>query len=364
MFGKKSKEKLNEQQNDVEVVDEKKPLVVGEKTVDGVKNNKTVADPKKVVGEIKEEDRPGFFDFKKVGEYTNEYQKKIESNRIALNKFYTRDRIIRYSVVVICLFGFFFSWLYILNQLQMKGLGFGIIGASAAIMIIYLVISKVITKNTSGNYLNSYYSNLNLSTFIDSKKFRGLTYDLNTKKTKKDFEENGAFSNISRILPRNEVNFLYNGKTPVNVCDLAAFSIGKDKYERPVFVGKYLTISNVYKGEDPIYIYLKGYKLALPPTAIDEVAKVYNSQSVTIQTNNKQYKKSLEAKTIELLDKYVCNNILLDATIVIKKGVTYMCLGYSDEFEVIPFKSKFNPEPFKQYLSDLDLFIKVNSEIK
>jgi hypothetical protein len=109
------------------------------------------------------------------------------------------------------------------------------------------------------------------------------------------------------------------------------------------FVGKYLVVPNTNEGAE-IIIYLKGNKRALPPTTLDSYEVLEDSKTMVVYGPS-DGKKLLSHPVREALKAIETDATLVDLAISIKRGTTYIAMGYEDTLMVLPMDKPFNPAP-------------------
>ena len=86
---------------------------------------------------------------------------------------------------------------------------------------------------------------------------------------------------------------------------------------------------------------------------LEEVKIVKDDKWMTIYSNNKKWEETLNSKVMKLVNALKPNNELVDISISIQPGTTYIALGYDDPLMVIPLDRPFNQEPVRFYKKDI-----------
>lgn len=227
-------------------------------------------------------------------------------------------------------------------------IGVAVVSLAGVLTYSYLTRKKMTQKMRE--YFSVFYGNLNNYVF-GSKSFDKVVFENPGKIEDHLFTDSLLYKDILEVRSRGATTFEFEGK-PILVCDCAG-SIKDDKRVRPVFVGKYLVTGNQYKGKKPVYIYIKGDERALPPTNLDEVKVVKDDKTMTVYSDNSKWDKEISAKALKIINSLKTNKELVDISISIQPGTTYIALGYDDPLMVVPLDRPFDQNPVKIYKKDI-----------
>ncbi len=225
------------------------------------------------------------------------------------------------------------------------------IAVVAVVIVVLLVLSYFKRKKTNvmmKDYFNKFY------TYTDEYVFHGtgvtnLQGNIDSKLTREEFEECGLYKDIFSVGSRASLLFNYGGKK-CGIADAAAQVRGQ-KSAVTVFVGKFFRAPNTYKGE-PLVIYLKGNDRALPPTGVDDMDVITEDKTMIVRGNDLA-KKSFTKKIKDAVKAFKTDDTLVDLTIKIEEGKTFVLLGYEDTLMILPMEKPFNPGPTAHYRDDM-----------
>lgn len=171
------------------------------------------------------------------------------------------------------------------------------------------------------------------------------------KITLEEFNECKLYKDVIEAGSRGLTNLKYN-KLEMSIVDCAG-NVKADKRVKPVFVGKMLRAKASYKGDKPIFVYLKGNERALPPTAIDEVKNVLENDKMVIRTEAKDWKKVLNGNVMKIIESIKTDKILVDVAISIYENRVFVMMGYDDPLMVLPLQTEFDCGPTEVYKKDI-----------
>jgi len=201
-------------------------------------------------------------------------------------------------------------------------------------------------------YFASFYENSYKYAFSDVE-VTDYVGNLDCKLSDEAFNACLLYKDVYKVGSRYFSTFSYKG-SECSICDCAAQTKGA-KSLQTIFVGKYLTVSNDYKGKG-LYIYIKGNKRAIPPNNLSAFELVEDNKDYCIYGE----KKSLTPAIRTALNKIKTNKTLVDVAISVQPGKTYFALGYEDNLMVIPLQSSLDPRPYEQFRNDIALFMGIS----
>lgn len=287
--------------------------------------------------------------------YKDERLQGIETARETFYKAYKKTNTIKWIVALAGIVIVIAGWLvpqYIPGVSSNSGLSFGItIGVAAVGLIGILVYNSIAKKKNQAaldTYFNDYYRLNNEYVFGD--KVTNMQGGVSSKLDAELFKGCDVYEDVYKVGSRDCLSFELDGR-PIIYSDAAAQVKGK-KTLRTVFVGKFVAFDNNYTGGD-ILIYFKGNKRALPPTNIKD-REIYSDKKNLVVYGGAGTKKFLTKPVREALAKFQTNATLVDLTVSVREGKTYVLMGYEDTLMVLPMEKPFNPVPTEQLASDTD----------
>lgn len=318
------------------------------------------------VQEKKEEPKnPDDIDLKANFEYNDNHLKDIENGRQEFLKYVKKQNIWKWVCSGSAIGLLLFSFIYLISMQKdnppLKITGYCLLGVSIAIILVYYLINRKITNKRMNAYLKRYYADTNAYVF-GQENFSDVNGNTEGKIANYEFNNCHLYKDVSTVGSRNIVNFKIGGKIDCKMCDCAAQKTTMKRLE-PLFIGKYLITPNNYNNDDDIIIYLTGNSRALPPNNVEQLPKVLNTKRMIIYSNNKNYESVVKANVRQNLANLITNNVLVDASIAITKGSTYVGLGYDDCLMVLPLQEKFNPRPVEKFKSDMKIIAEIIIEL-
>lgn len=285
--------------------------------------------------------------------YTSSYMENIENERARFLGTYRLHNTFKWIITAIAFAAMIVAFLVIPNQIPgttgtivMSAVAVG----ALALVLVYTFVSKKYIQKKMHAYFNLYYDNVNK--FVFDENVTNMQSQFPGKIVPEAFTDNKLFKDVTDVGSRGLTEFEYKG-TPIAVCDCAGQTLNEQKRVVPVFVGKYLYAASNYQFDEPLYIYYKGDKRALPPTNLKEVKVVFESDKMIVYSNNSEWKKVLSAPVKKILDSIKVNKELVDVSISLQKGRMFVCMGYDDPLMVLPLQEQFNPKPNEIYKKDV-----------
>ena len=286
--------------------------------------------------------------------YETEELKIIEDERIKFLQEYRSKNRFKSIIFFVVMFAMLATFIVIPNVSSGSTWGLPVMISVAVVLLAVVLGYSYLTRKKMTQrmreYFSIFYSNMNKFVF-DSKSYDKVLFENPGKIEDHLFTDSLLYKDILEVRSRGATTFEFE-KKPILVCDCAG-SVKDYKRVKPVFVGKYLVTGNKYDGKEPIYIYIKGDQRALPPTNLEEVKIVKDDKSITIYSNNSKWDSVLNTKVMKLVRALEPNQELVDISISIQPGTTYIALGYDDPLMVIPLDRSFNQEPVRLYKKDI-----------
>ncbi len=307
----------------------------------------------------KESDDPIYDKVVESFEYSDDSLKQIEENRKVFLSFYNKQKIIKWVVGIICLVIVVCAWVLLPNigkdsdgKQASWVMPTMVITVALALVLTFtysLLIKRVINRKMR-EYFTNYYQCVSDFT-LKGKQFSNIQIQTPGKIEKIQFDENLLYKDVVDVGSRGLTDFDYNGLHLMVV--EAAAQVKTDKRMLPVFVGKYLVGPASYDDANPIIIYIKGDKRALPPTNIDEIKNVLEDDKFLVYSNNANWKKVLTKDILSKIKKIKTGKQLIDVAISLHNGKIFVCLGYDDPTMVLPLEHGFDPSPMMEYKEEL-----------
>lgn len=320
-------------------ISETKDQPISNCSIDDVKNNisdeqvkKTIQKPNKI-------------------EYGNPLLKSTDDARLVFYKYYKITNIIKW-VVTFFILGIIIAAYFVLVNIE-NGITWTFVSTAVALALlaVYTIVMNQLKKKKMDNYFAEYYGNSTKFVF-DELHYSDVLNDPKEKIDSLDFIASNIYKDIISVPSRNVTHFTFK-KTQMMICDCAG-QVKTKKRIAPVFVGKMLIAPNNYDDDNGIIIYYTCKKeLALPPTNLDGVQKVFEDKKIQIFTNNDKYAKTLNKLVKDSINKISMDDVLIDMTISIQKGKTFVAMGYDDSLMIIPFENQFKPSPLISFKNQL-----------
>ena len=277
-------------------------------------------------------------------DYVDEDLQAIETARVNFFKIYKKQNLIKWIVTGIILVAILGTWLGVTltgNGTQNWATVTILVVVAVAVIglgVYSVMFRKKLDKAMKG-YFADYYTHNNHYVFGDQ--ISSLTGTVDDKLDAAMFNAAGLYKNVAKVGSRDCLHFVYKGKSIV-MAD-AAGQINGQKSLQTCFVGKFIAVPNVNEGAE-IIIYLKGNKRALPPTTLDNYQVLEDGKTMVVY-GPADGKKILTHAVREALAAVDTDATLVDVAISVKRGMTYIAMGYEDNLMVLPMDKPFNPAP-------------------
>lgn len=277
-------------------------------------------------------------------DYVDEDLQAIETARVNFFKIYKKQNLIKWIVTGIILVAILGTWLGVTltgNGTQNWATVTILVVVAVAVIglgVYSVMFRKKLDKAMKG-YFADYYTHNNHYVFGDQ--ISSLTGTVDDKLDATMFNAAGLYKNVAKVGSRDCLHFVYKGKSIV-MAD-AAGQINGQKSLQTCFVGKFIAVPNANEGAE-IIIYLKGNKRALPPTTLDNYQVLEDDKTMVVY-GPADGKKILTHAVREALAAIDTDATLVDVAISVKRGMTYIAMGYEDNLMVLPMDKPFNPAP-------------------
>ena len=288
--------------------------------------------------------------------YPHESLQKVENEREIFWKSYKIHNTLKMIVMMVCLaaiiVAFFVFPTFIPKEKSALQTGLTIMVAIISLGGTYgysVYVRKKFDKKMK-SYFDLYFNSVNEYVF-SGKGFSDVELQKPGKISLEEFNECKLYKDVVESGSRGLTTFKYKG-IDVSIVDCAG-NIKAEKRVKPVFVGKMVRTPASYKGEKPVYIYLKGNERSLPPTAIDEVKNVLEDKKLVVRSDYKDWKKVLSGPVMKALEGVKVGKILVDVAIAIYGGKAFIMMGYDDPLMVLPLQTEFESKPTEVYKKDM-----------
>ena len=290
--------------------------------------------------------------------YPHEALQKVETERRIFWKSYRTHNTLKMVVMFVCMaaivVAFFVFPTFIPGKLQV-GLTIAVAVVALGGTYAYSVFVRRKFDRKMKEYFELYFRSVN-EYVLGEKGFSDAELQNPGKITLDEFNECKLYKDVVEAGSRGLTTFKYNG-IEMSIVDCAG-NIKAEKRIKPVFVGKMLRSTASYKGDKPVFIYLKGNERALPPTNLEGVPGVLEDEKMAIYTECKDWKKVLNGPVMKALEAIKTDNILVDLGVAIYEGKVYIMMGYDDPLMVLPLQTEFDYKPTESYKKDMAVVVK------
>ena len=283
------------------------------------------------------------------------YDVLIEEARKDLYKSYSTSRKISnilMLVIVVAICGVMF--LIISNNQILRIVGYVLGGLLVVGMIVYYILNRKKFPNRVKDYVALVSNKVNERMFNDPA-FKDLQFNNEEKLTMEDLIGDGIYAEASGINSRNVVHGIFNDRTFLfGEAGLVRPSTRKQQVP-PLFVGRYISITNDLKFDGRIVLNFKNPKepLDLPNAVSDLVALEEKEDFVVYGAEGLEYQKIINHEVIAKLRKLEIKGHLLNVNVVFWSGHTAAYLSYDDAIMSVPFDKAFDKDAFEQSFVDL-----------
>lgn len=302
-------------------------------------------------------------------QFSNEYDdprlEKIEAARIVWHRAYKKMARIKFIVSIVILLAILTGWLVptlVMKEAGMTplfiGLGCAVVGIVG--LLVFGYFQRRHDRAGIQAYFQAYFDSVNDYTLSDLGA-TNIEGSVDSKITKEEFLEGGAFDAAASVGSRDNILFNYKGMD----CAMAeaAAQVDAGKALQTIFVGKYLrTHNNVEVGREGLILYFMGNDRALPPKKLESLHLCENGSKYRVYGASAD-KRVLTKKVRDALAKIRTDKLLVDVTICIQSGRTYWYLGYEDDIMVLPNDKPFDPRFVKKYKEQIALILDAALEL-
>ncbi len=289
--------------------------------------------------------------------YPHEALQKIENERTIFWKSYRFHNTLKLIVMMFCLAMIIVAFIVFPTIFPKEksglqtGLTIGIaILALAGTYGYSLFVRKKFDKKLK-EYFGLYFNSINEFVFEDKAYSDVEVAPQPGKITLEEFNGCKLYKDVIEAGSRGLTTFKYN-KLEMSIVDCAG-NIKAEKRVKPVFVGKMVRAKASYKGEKPVYVYIKGNDRALPPTAIDDVKNVLENEKIVVRSDAKDWKKVLNSGVMKAIESIKTDKILVDVALSIYENKVFVMMGYDDPLMVLPLQNQFDCGPTETFKKDI-----------
>lgn len=301
-------------------------------------------------------------DEKGAYEYDNPKLSAMEEARKAWKKSYRLSSILKVGISTFCLLLIVLAWV-IPTTVMGSSAGsvplYIALGTAAGSLVIMALTSFLVKKKQNrfvSTYFHAFYKPMDEYLFegLDIANVQG---DVDTKLSQEEFDGGKAFKKTHNVGSRDSLTFTYKG-VDAAVSDAASQEEGKNRALMVTFVGKFLRMHNNLKLDNGVIFYFKGNDRAIPPTGIIGATPAIKNDYYNVYGLGKDIAK-IPSETMMLIEKIRTNKLLVDVTISIQSGRTYMYLGVEDTLMILPNKDQFNPNYLIAYKQIFASFLEI-----
>ena len=311
--------------------------------------------------EIKEESNPNLQTIEKADEDAEPYDVVIENDRKALFAEYNKSRKVSNILTVIVLVIAVGAMILITQQdVAMTIIGWCLAGATVVGLLLYYALTKNKFPNKTRDYIKKITVSLNQRTFADEK-FTDLVTDPTEKVAVEDMVGDDVYDTLGNIASRNVVRGKYNGKDFM-YGEVALNKAGATKKDAPLFVGKYISISNKLQMKGRVIINLKKAENPVDlPTKVGDLEVLKETPDFVVYgIKSNDFENNLGTEFLSKIKQLMPVDHLMNTNVVIWGGKTGIYLSYDDESMALPFDKPFNKAANEQIVENLLVGLECN----
>ena len=283
------------------------------------------------------------------------YDVLIEDARKDLYKQYSTSRKVSnilMLVIVVAICGIMF--MIISNNQVLKIVGYALGGALVVGMIVYYILNRKRFPNKVKDYVALVSNKVNERAFNDPA-FSDLKFNNEEKLAMDDLVGDGVYAEATGINSRNVVHGKFHDRTFLYGEAALVRPQTRKQQVPPLFVGKYISVTNDLKFDGRIVLNFKNPKepLDLPNAVNDLVALEEKEDFVAYGAEGVEYQKIINHQVIAQLRKLEIKGHLLNVNVVFWSGHTAAYLSYDDAIMSVPFDKALDKEGFEQSFADL-----------
>ena len=291
-------------------------------------------------------------------DYDSDHLSKIDEARQIFLNTYKKKNTLKTVVMMILLVVILAGWLVPSMIEAWKNaalvIAMVVLAICLGIMGVYSYFFKKKSEVWIRDYFQTYYHHL-YAYAIENIDVSAIESDMSMKITEDECAACKLYKDIYKVGSRYNASFKYHD-LDCAIVDCAA-QVRGEKMLQTAFVGKFLRTPNTYRGNG-LYIYVKGNKRALPPTATDGMKVLEETKKHIIwgeDADRKYLTKAMKDKIFAI----ETNTVLVDFAISLQEGRTYFCLGYEDTLMVIPMEHQLDLNPIHEFKENFGKFLDI-----
>lgn len=228
-------------------------------------------------------------------------------------------------------------------------------GVAILTLIVFSIIIRRIARPDVQGYIVTASSAVNEFTFADNR-FTTVKYDPSDKLQLEEVSSDGAFLDLVRTASRNVCEGYFEGRS-FKVCETAFFKAPQGRKQMPVFIGKYLSLTNNLHFEGRIVFVSKGETDADIPDGLGDLLQVENEGKFFAYAPSESIYNELDKKFIKAIKDIEVKNHLMNLTVILWAGRTIIYASYDDATITLPFYEKYQEDTAVQYRENLISFL-------
>ena len=277
------------------------------------------------------------------------YNEIVEEERKAIMAQNKKSSIIS-TISMFVVVGLSVAGIILLNIVPI--LSYILMGVAIAALITVMVITKRIARPDVKGYVVKASTAINRFVF-NGQAFTDVKSDPTDKLELQDVFSDGAFEGISRVASRNVVEGKYNGRS-FKVCETAFFKPGEGKRrEAPVFIGKYLSLTNDLHFEGRVVLIKKGEQDTDLPDGLSDIVGIENDEKFFAYAPDEKTYKALNKNFVKAIKEFPVKDHLLNLTVILWAGRTIAYASYDDPTITLPFYEAYQADTAVQYRDNL-----------
>ena len=280
------------------------------------------------------------------------YHEVVEDERkVLLGQQKKSSRLSTLSIILVMAFSITGIFLLQVNAI----ISYVLMGLAIITLITFSIIIRRVARPDIQGYIVKASTAINEFTFSDNR-FTNVKYDPSDKLELQDVANDGAFLDLARTASRNIVEGQFNGKS-FKVCEAAFFKAPQGKKQVPVFIGKYLSLTNDLHFEGRIVLVSKGETDADIPDGLEDLVQVENEGKFFAYAPNENSYKELNKKFIKAIKEIEVKEHLMNLTVILWAGRTIVYASYDDATITLPFYEQYQENTAVQYRQNLIDFL-------
>lgn len=186
---------------------------------------------------------------------------------------------------------------------------------------------------------------------FDDPNYKDLHINSDSTITLEEFQSALIYKDITSVNGRNLLSATFKDHA-LRSSDMVAYINQKDEKGRiktvPMFVGKYIALQCDVEVEDVVLIYVKGHSnLVTLPSMASELNLLVDEKTFQIYGKEDDKKKIITNQILQSLRKIKVDDVVLDISISIQKGLITVMMNIDDAFMILPFQNAFDSAPIK-----------------